>query len=74
MPIARISDVCNPIIDQPLSEREGRVLLEDLHFYKKYKKNLPDWFGACPFLTRMLYAPQGAQALLVRLQSDPLVF
>lgn len=74
MPIARIFDVCNPTSDQPLNQHESRVLLEDLHFYTKNKKNLPDWFGACPFLTRMLYAPQGARALFARLQSDSLVF
>lgn len=74
MPISRISNVSHPENDQPLNQNESRTLLADLHFYTKNKNHLPDWFGACPFLTRMLYAPQGAQALLARLESDELVF
>ena len=44
--------------DKPLNQEENRVLLEDLEFYVKHRHNLPDWFGTCPFLIRMIHAPR----------------
>jgi len=56
--------------DKPLNQEENRVLLEDLEFYVKHRHNLPDWFGACPFLIRMIHAPRGAKALLQKIQPE----
>ena len=69
MPLSRISQVSLPSEDRPLTQEESRVLLEDLGFYVKNKDEIPDWFGASPFLIRMLYAPRGAQALLERIKT-----
>lgn len=69
MPLYRISQVHNMSGDRPLTQKENRVLLDDLNFYVKNKDKLPDWFGTCPFLIRMLYAPRGAQALLERIKT-----
>ncbi len=70
MPLSRISKVRDTNGDRPLGREENRVLLDDLCFYAKNKHKLSDWFGTCPFLVRMLYAPRGAQALLERVKTQ----
>jgi GNAT superfamily N-acetyltransferase len=70
VPLSRIAHVSQPNEDRPLTWQEGRVLLEDLEFYANNQSHLPDWFGVCPFLIRMIYAPRGAQSLLQKIQPE----
>jgi GNAT superfamily N-acetyltransferase len=67
MPLSRIEWVTRLSDDRPLNQAENRVLLEDLSFYAQHRHNLPNWFGTCPFLIRMIYAPRAAQSLLDRI-------
>ena len=69
VPLSHISRVIDINADRPLDNRENKILTEDLVYYYNNQWKIPDWFGVCPFLVRMIYAPLGAKSLLEKIKS-----